>query len=259
MENRIQTLFRKKDKNILSIYFTAGYPELEDTVEIIRALENNGVDLIEIGIPFSDPVADGPVIQQSSDKALKNGMNLNLLFKQLENIRQEVSIPLILMGYFNPVMQYGVERFCQICNEIGIDGTILPDLPVDVFEEKYDELFNKNNVLNIFLITPQTSEERIRKIDSLTKGFIYMVSSSSTTGIQSNIIDSNTDYFERIKAMNLRSPKLTGFGISDRDSFNKACRFTNGAIIGSSFVKALAGNTNIRGKVHIFVEEIISR
>jgi tryptophan synthase alpha chain len=231
MENRIQTLFRKKDKNILSIYFTAGYPELEDTVEIIRALENNGVDLIEIGIPFSDPVADGPVIQQSSDKALKNGMNLNLLFKQLENIRQEVSIPLILMGYFNPVMQYGVERFCQKCNEIGIDGTILPDLPVDVFEEKYDELFNKNNVLNIFLITPQTSEERIRKIDSLTKGFIYMVSSSSTTGIQSNIIDSNTDYFERIKAMNLRSPKLTGFGISDRDSFNKACRFTNGAII----------------------------
>lgn len=259
MENRIQTLFRKKDKNILSVYFTAGYPELDDTVEIIKALENNGVDLIEIGIPFSDPVADGPVIQQSSDKALKNGMNLNLLFNQLENIRREVSIPLILMGYFNPVMQYGVDRFCQKCNEIGIDGTILPDLPVDVFEEKYDELYNKNNLLNIFLITPQTSEERIRKIDSLTKGFIYMVSSSSTTGIQSNIIDSNTEYFERIKAMNLRSPKLTGFGISDRDSFNKACRFTNGAIIGSSFVKALAGNTNIQGKVHIFVEEIISR
>ena len=258
MENRIQSLFRKKDKNILSIYFTAGYPELENTVEIIRELENNGVDLIEIGIPFSDPVADGPVIQQSSDKALKNGMNLNLLLNQLEKIRQEVSIPLILMGYFNPVMQYGIEKFCQRCNEIGIDGTILPDLPVDVYEEKYSDLFAKNNLLNIFLITPQTSEERIRKIDALTKGFIYMVSSSSTTGIQSNVMDSNTDYFERINAMKLTSSKLTGFGISDRNSFDKACQFTNGAIIGSSFVKALAGNTNIQGKVHIFVEGIIS-
>jgi len=259
MENRIQSLFRKKDKNILSIYFTAGYPELEDTVEIIKELEKNGVDLIEIGIPFYDPVADGPVIQQSSDKALKNGMNLNLLLKQLENIRREVSIPLILMGYFNPVMQYGVDRFCQKCNEIGIDGTILPDLPVDVFEEQYKGLFEKNNLLNIFLITPQTSEERIRKIDSITKGFIYMVSSSSTTGMQSNVMDSNTNYFERIKKMNLSSPKLTGFGISDRYSFNNACQFTNGAIIGSSFVKALSGNTNIQGKVAIFVEGIISQ
>jgi len=258
MENRISALFRRKSKNILSIYFTAGYPALENTTEIIRELEKNGVDLIEIGIPFSDPVADGPVIQQSSDKALKNGMTLNVLFNQLKNIREKVSIPLILMGYFNPVMQFGVEKFCQKCNETGIDGTIIPDLPLDIFEEKYKTIYDKNNLINIFLITPETSEERIRKIDSLTNGFIYMVSSSSTTGIQSNVVDSQADYFKRINAMNLCSAKLTGFGISDRDSFNKACQFSNGAIIGSAFVKALDGNTNIQGKVFTFARSIIN-
>ncbi len=257
MENRIPALFKRKDKNILSIYFTAGYPALEDTIGIIKELEKNGTDLVEIGIPFSDPVADGPVIQESSDKALKNGMTLNLLFNQLGKIRQEVSIPLILMGYFNPVMQYGLERFCKKCNEIGIDGTILPDLPLDVYEEQYKDSFERNNLINIFLITPQTSEERIRKIDSLTKGFIYMVSSSSTTGIQTNAVDSQADYFRRVNAMDLHSPKLTGFGISDRNSFNKACSFTNGAIIGSAFVKALAKEAGIKEKVSTFVKEII--
>jgi tryptophan synthase alpha chain len=257
MENRIQTLFRNKENKILSVYFTAGYPELNDTAEIIKELEKNGADLIEIGIPFSDPVADGPVIQQSSEVALKNGMTLNLLFEQLEGIREHVSIPLILMGYFNPVMQYGLERFCQKCREIGIDGTILPDLPLEVYEEQYKDLFERSNLSNIFLITPQTTEARIRKIDNLSTGFIYMVSSSSTTGIKTNIIDSQTDYFERIEKMKLHTKKLTGFGISDRSSFQKACSYTNGAIIGSAFIKALSGEGKIQEKVKTFVENII--
>jgi tryptophan synthase alpha chain len=257
MENRIISLFKNKGEKILSVYFTAGFPALDDTTQIIQELEKSGADLIEIGIPFSDPVADGPVIQQSSDKALKNGMTLNLLFKQLENIRIEVSIPLILMGYFNPVMQYGVEKFCAKCAEVGIDGTIVPDLPLDVYEEKYQELFERNNLINIFLITPQTAEERIRKVDTLTKGFIYMVSSSATTGMQSNVVESQAEYFKRIDSLKLKSPRLTGFGISDRNSFNQACRYTNGAIIGSAFVKALSKEESIKEKVRTFVKEII--
>jgi len=257
MENRIHSLFRRKDKNILSVYFTAGYPALNDTIEIIKELEQNGADLIEIGIPFSDPVADGPVIQHSSEIALKNGMTLKLLFKQLEKIRDHVSIPLILMGYFNPVMQYELENFCMKCQEIGIDGTIIPDLPLSVYEEDYKELFERNNLLNIFLITPQTPESRIRMIDSLSSGFIYMVSSSSTTGIKSNILDSQTVYFERVNKMNLNAKKLIGFGISDRTSFEKACTYTNGAIIGSAFINALSGGGTIKEKVKDFVQNII--
>lgn len=256
MENRIQILFRKKVKNILSVYFTAGYPELNDTVEIIKELEGNGVDLIEIGIPFSDPVADGPVIQHSSEAALKNGMTLDVLFNQLENIRAHVSIPLIMMGYFNPVMQYGVENFCRRCQYIGIDGTIIPDLPLDIYENDFKELFEKHGLLNIFLITPQTTELRIRKIDILSSGFIYMVSSSSTTGIKNNIIDSQSSYFERIRGMNLNSKLLTGFGISDRSSYKKACLYTNGAIVGSAFIKALSGKGLTKEKVKAFVQNI---
>lgn len=257
MENRIHSLFRRKDKNILSVYFTAGYPALNDTIEIIKELEQNGADLIEIGIPFSDPVADGPVIQHSSEIALKNGMTLKLLFKQLEKIRDHVSIPLILMGYFNPVMQYELENFCMKCQEIGIDGTIIPDLPLSVYEEDYKELFERSNLLNIFLITPQTPESRIRMIDSLSSGFIYMVSSSSTTGIKSKILDSQTVYFERVNKMNLNAKKLIGFGISDRTSFEKACTYTNGAIIGSAFINALSGGGTIKEKVKDFVQNII--
>jgi len=257
MENRIHSLFKKKGNKILSVYFTAGYPALNDTIEIIKELEKNGVDLIEIGIPFSDPVADGPVIQHSSEIALKNGMTLNLLFEQMENIRDHVSIPLILMGYFNPVMQYGLENFCAKCKEIGIDGTILPDLPLDVFENDYKELFEKNNLSNIFLITPQTPDSRIRKIDSLSSAFIYMVSSSSTTGIKTNVIDSQTSYFERIKKMDLNAKQLIGFGISDRSSFEKACHYTSGAIIGSAFIKALSGERAMKEKVKDFVQNII--
>ena len=257
MENRIPLLFKKKEKKILSVYFTAGYPALNDTVEIITELEKNGIDLIEIGIPFSDPVADGPVIQESSEQALKNGMTLNLLFEQLANIRDHVSIPLILMGYFNPVMQYGIEKFCRKCMVIGIDGTIIPDLPLEVYEDEYKDLFEKNNLINIFLITPQTPETRVKKIDRLSRGFIYMVSSSSTTGIKKNVMDSKSEYFKRIHSLNLRSKKLTGFGISDSGSFNEACTFTNGAIIGSAFVKVIKEEGTIKEKVTTFAKEIL--
>lgn len=255
MKNRITTLFERKDKNILSIYFTAGFPELNDTLTIITELGKRGVDLIEIGMPFSDPVADGPVIQYSSEIALKNGMTINLLFEQLKEIRKNISIPLILMGYINPVMQFGIENFCKKCKETGIDGTIIPDLPLEIYEEEYKEIFKKNSLSNIFLITPQTPEERIRKIDAASTGFIYMVSSSSTTGVKGAVNEEQISYFERIRNMNLRSKRLIGFGISDKASFEKASSYANGAIIGSAFVKALAGAGEIDGKVKTFVQK----
>jgi tryptophan synthase alpha chain len=256
MKNRITALFERKDKNILSIYFTAGYPGLNDTKTIIAELEKSGADLIEIGMPFSDPVADGPVIQHSSEIALQNGMSINLLFEQLKEIRKSISIPLILMGYLNPVMQYGIENFCQKCNDIGIDGTIIPDLPLEIYETEYKKVFEKNSLSNIFLITPQTSDERIRKIDALSSGFIYMVSSSSTTGVKGAVNEEQIAYFEKICNMNLRSKRLIGFGISDKASFEKACGYANGAIIGSAFVKALAGEGEIEVKVRTFIQKI---
>ncbi|MDE3743951.1 tryptophan synthase subunit alpha [Maribacter polysaccharolyticus] len=229
----------KEDKKILSIYFTAGYPELNDTVNIIQDLEKNGVDLIEIGLPFSDPLADGPTIQESSTAALKNGMNTELLFEQLKDIRKSVSIPLIIMGYFNPVFQYGVEAFCKRCKEIGIDGLILPDLPLDVYLQDYEATFKKYGLINIFLITPQTSDERIRKIDDASNGFIYMVSSASTTGATSGFGSEQQAYFERIAALDLNNPQIVGFGINNAETFNQATRTTSGAIIGSAFIKHL--------------------
>lgn len=256
MKNRITALFEKKDKKILSIYFTAGYPELNDTKTIIAELEKSGADLIEIGMPFSDPVADGPVIQHSSEIALQNGMSINLLFEQLKEIRSSISIPLILMGYINPVMQYGIGNFCQKCNDIGIDGTIIPDLPLEIYEAEYKEIFEENSLSNIFLITPQTSDDRIRKIDVLSTGFIYMVSSSSTTGVKGAVNEGQIAYFEKIRAMNLRSKLLIGFGISDKASFEKACSYANGAIIGSAFVKALAGEGKIEVKVRTFIQKL---
>ncbi len=229
----------KEDKKILSIYFTAGYPELNDTVNIIQDLEKNGVDLIEIGLPFSDPLADGPTIQESSTAALKNGMNTELLFEQLKDIRKSVSIPLIIMGYFNPVFQYGVEAFCKRCKEIGVDGLILPDLPLDVYLQDYEATFKKYGLINIFLITPQTSDERIRKIDDASNGFIYMVSSASTTGATSGFGTEQQAYFERIAALDLNNPQIVGFGINNAETFNQATRTTSGAIIGSAFIKHL--------------------
>ena len=245
MENRITSLFNRKDKNILSIYFTAGYPNLNDTVTIISELEKNGADLIEIGIPFSDPVADGLVIQQSSEIALKNGMTIHLLFEQLKEIRKSVSIPLILMGYLNPVMQYGIENFCKKCRETGIDGTIIPDLPLEIYEAEYKGFFEENSLSNIFLITPQTPDERIRKIDACSHGFIYMVSSSSTTGAKESGDKEQITYFERIRKMELKSKRLIGFGISDKASFQRTSNFANGAIIGSAFITALSGESSI--------------
>ncbi|WP_240925005.1 tryptophan synthase subunit alpha [Maribellus sediminis] len=257
MMNRINKLFETKKQNILSVYFTAGFPNLNDTVEIIQELEKNGVDLIEIGIPFSDPTADGPTIQKSSETALKNGMNLNLLFEQLKDIRKSVNIPLILMGYINPVYQYGIDRFCEKCAEIGIDGTILPDLPLDEFESHYKAFYDKNNLHNILLITPQTSEARIRQIDEISGGFIYMVSSASTTGAGKKVEDFHQDYFERIQNMQLKNPRLIGFGISDRATFGNACKYANGAIIGSAFVNAVSSSTDLKTGIKVFVENII--
>ncbi len=239
--NRIQEKL-KEDKKLLSIYFTAGYPSLNDTTDIIKDLEKNGVDMIEIGLPFSDPLADGPTIQDSSTAALKNGMTTEILFKQLEGIRETVDIPLIVMGYFNPMFQYGVEAFCSKCKSLGIDGLIIPDLPVDVYHEQYQSIFEKYGLINVFLITPQTSEERIRYIDSISNGFIYMVSSASTTGAKSGFGDEQTAYFDRIAKMNLKNPQIVGFGISNNDTFTQATTHAKGAIIGSAFVKYVTKN-----------------
>jgi len=227
----------KEDKKLLSIYFTAGYPNINDTASIIQDLEKNGVDMIEIGLPFSDPLADGPTIQASSTQALKNGMTSEVLFNQLKDIRKTVNIPLIIMGYFNPMLQYGVEAFCKKCQETGIDGLIIPDLPVDVYHEEYQAIFEKYGLINVFLITPQTSDERIRYIDSISNGFIYMVSSASTTGSQSGFGKEQTSYFERIGKMNLNNPQIIGFGINNNETFTQATQYAKGAIIGSAFVK----------------------
>ncbi len=256
MNNRINKLFQKKDKNILSVYFTAGYPNLEDTVPMIQELVKNGVDLIEIGMPFSDPVADGPVIQHSSLIALQNGMSIRELFEQLKDIRQTVDIPLILMGYINPVLQYGVPAFCRKCKEIGIDGLIIPDLPMDVFEEEFKAVFEDSDLHNIFLITPQTSEDRLRKIDDVSTGFIYMVSSNSTTGAKTSVSDFQQEYFERVNSFGLKNPRLIGFGISNAETFANACEFASGAIIGSAFVKALEGSESLDQKVSGFINSI---
>ena len=234
--NRINQKLQE-DKKLLSIYFTAGYPNINDTFKIIEDLEKSGVDMIEIGLPFSDPLADGPTIQESSTAALKNGMTTDRLFDQLTDIRQSVSIPLIIMGYFNPVLQYGVEAFCKKCQEIGIDGLILPDLPADVYDEQYRSTFEKYGLINVFLITPQTSDERIRYIDSISDGFIYMVSSASTTGAKTGFGAIQSEYFKKIDTMKLNNPQIVGFGISNNDTFRQATTYAKGAIIGSAFIK----------------------
>lgn len=239
--NRIQQKL-KENKKILSIYFTAGYPRLNDTKTILEELEKSKADMVEIGLPFSDPLADGPTIQESSMQALQNGMNTSLLFEQLKGIRENVSKPLIIMGYFNPILQYGVEKFCEKCAEIGIDGLIIPDLPIYEYQKFYQPTFEKFGLINIFLITPQTSEERIKMIDESSTGFIYMVSSSSVTGAKNNFGSTQEAYFKRIATMNLKNPKIVGFGISNSETFKQATLNAEGAIIGSAFIKHLKAN-----------------
>ena len=234
--NRINQIFKRKE-NLLSIYFTAGFPRIDDTVKIIKELDKSQVDIIEIGLPFSDPLADGPTIQKSSEKALSNGMTTNLLFDQLKDLRKISDIPVVIMGYFNPILQYGIEKFCSNCKDVGIDGLIIPDLPADIFKKNYKIIFEKYKLNMMFLITPQTSNERINLIDDLSKGFIYMVSSYSVTGAKDSFDKYQIEYFKRIKKLNLSNPLLIGFGISNKKTFQTACQNSNGAIIGSAYIK----------------------
>jgi tryptophan synthase alpha chain len=253
--NRLNKLFATKKDNLLSIYYTAGYPTIDTTLDIAEALEKAGADFLEIGFPYSDPVADGPTIQNSSQQALENGMTLHLLFEQLKDLRKRITIPILLMGYVNPIVQYGVERFCKKAAEVGVDGVIVPDLPMYEYETLYSGFFKDNNLSNIFLVTPQTTEERIRKIDELSNSFIYLLSSSSITGGTLQVSVNIEDYYKRVKAMELKSPAIIGFGIADNKSFTKACEYAHGAIVGSAFVKLL-GTEGYLEKIPGFVKGI---
>lgn len=255
--NRLTTLFQQKDRDLLNVYFTAGYPNLNDTGTIIRSLAAAGADLIEVGMPYSDPMADGETIQKSSMKALQNGMTLEVLFRQLTEVRHDTQIPLVLMGYYNQVMQYGPERFVKAAKAAGVDGLILPDLPVFEYEQEFRAIAEKYDVQVTFLITPQTSADRIVEIGKLSTGFLYVVSSSSITGSSGEITQGQKDYFARIQALDLAQPKLIGFGISDAKSFRTACDFANGAIIGSAFIRALTGRDDVAEATTQFVESIL--
>jgi len=253
--NRINKLFKEEKNNILSIYFTAGYPSLNDTTEIIKTLDECRVDLIEIGMPFSDPIADGPVIQDSSNIAIKNGMNISVLFGQLKLIRNITQIPIVLMGYLNPVYQYGYVNFINKIIDCDIDGVIIPDMPLSDYENNFKHQFDKFNISFISLISPNTSDKRIKEIDSISNGFIYVVSSSSITGKRSDFSDEQINYFKRVDDLKLINPKIIGFGISDRDSYRSACQYSNGAIIGTSFIKALSGN-NLKKSIKNYISGI---
>ena len=252
---KLETIFQEK-KNLLSIYFTCGYPKLDDTTKVIEALEKSGVDFIEVGLPYSDPLADGPTIQDSSQKALENGVNLDIIFDQLMTIKETNKTPLVLMGYLNQMLKYGEDKFCQKVVDCGIETVILPDLPMVEFENHYKALFEKYGITNVFLITPHTSEERIRKIDAYSKAFIYVVASASITGAKGDISNNQVAYFERIKNMNLQSNLIVGFGISDKQTFTTACKYANGTIIGSAFIKNLG--LNGIDKIDDFISPIIS-
>jgi len=255
--NRINKVFFSKKKNVLNIYFTAGYPKIDDTLRIARALQAAGTDIIEIGIPYSDPIADGTTIQYSSQKALDAGMSLKLLMIQLQDLRKYISIPVILMGYINPVLQYGFGKFCRDCKDVGIDGVILPDLPMQEYLETYQRTFEEYGIYNIFLITPQTSERRILRINEVSKGFIYMVSSASITGAKQNVSQEQVDYFARIQKMNLSIERLIGFGISNKETFKNACKYASGAIIGSAFINQLSKDAS-DGAIISFVGSIVN-
>ena len=255
--NKLDKTFSSGKKNILNIYCTAGYPHLESTATVMLALQESGADIIELGIPYSDPIADGPVIQQSNMQALQNGISIHKIFSQLNEIKTQLHIPVILMGYLNPVMQYGIEFFCKDAADAGVSGIILPDLPMYEYEHSYKSLFEKYGLHLIFLISPQTSEDRIKKADELSKGFIYAVSSAATTGTETDF-KHQQPYFRKIKNMKLRNPVLIGFGIKDKSTFELACKYSSGAIIGSAYIKALEKSKNIPADTADFVKNILS-
>lgn len=254
--NRIEKLFSLKKKNILSIYFTAGFPHINDTTAILKVLQDHGADMVEIGIPYSDPLADGPVIQHSSVVALKNGMSIKQLFEQVKDCRNTIDLPLILMGYLNPVLQYGIDKFCHEAHHAGIDGIILPDLPMHEYETEYKVIFEKYNLNFIFLVTPETSEERIKKIDSLSTGFVYAVSSSSVTGGNTDM-SLQENYFKRLEVMQLKNPVLIGFGIKDNKTFSQACKHAAGAIIGTAYIKAIENSADLGLDTEKFLNSIL--
>ncbi len=254
--NRIEQLFRDKKSDILNVYFTAGYPKQDDTLAVMKALQAAGTDIIEVGMPFSDPVADGPTIQASNQVALDNGMSISILLKQLVSMRESIDVPVVLMGYLNPIIQYGLERFCRDAQACGVDGLILPDLPMAEYLSEYKSVFEEAGLLNIFLITPQTSEERIRLIDEHSQGFIYMVSSAGITGAKSDISEAQKLYFERVNNMLLSTPKLIGFGISDHQTFSTACNYAEGAIVGSAFINLLRDNPDYIQRITPFVKSL---
>jgi len=254
--NKLLKVFEDKKNNILSVYFSAGYPRLEDTMIIMKSLQKGGADLIEVGIPFSDPVADGPTIQESNKIALDNGITLKKIIEQLITVNDEMQIPVILMGYLNPIYQYGVEKFCADCQKAGVSGLIIPDLPIKEYNDTYKSVFEQYGLSNIFLITPQTTDVRIREIDKISNAFIYMVSSSSTTGAKKGLTDEQVNYFIRVREMELRSPLLIGFGISDNQSFKQASQYANGAIIGSAFIKVLEESTDIENDIITYVHSV---
>lgn len=255
---RLEQLFNKKDHGVLNIYFTAGYPTVGSTLELMKGIQDGGADIIEVGMPYSDPLADGPVIQESSGIALQNGMTIELLFEQLKNFRDTISIPVVLMGYMNPVLQYGFEKFCQKAEEVGIDGFILPDLPMYEYEHRYRAILHKYGLDFIFLVTPETSEARIKQLDQYSSGFLYAVSSSSTTGNEKDF-EKVVEYLNRLKTSGLKNPYLVGFGIKDRSTFEMVKPFANGAIIGSAFIKALASTNDPQRTAKEFVASVLNQ
>lgn len=255
--SRIKDLFEKKRERVLNVYCTAGYPALTDTLAVMRALQAAGVDLIELGMPYSDPLADGPVIQASSSKALQNGMTIAVLFEQLKNFRDNVTVPVVLMGYLNPLLQYGFENFCAKASEVGVDGLIIPDIPMFEYEKEYAPVVKAHGLDFVFLVTPETSEERIKKLDALSSGFLYAVSSSSITGSEKDF-SAVEMYLQRLQNMNVKNPVLVGFGIKDKPTFDAACKHANGAIIGSAYIKALEGAENVEAVTGKFVESVLT-
>ena len=255
--SRLNNLFQQKNKRILNVYCTAGYPTLQSTINVMSSLQENGADLIELGMPYSDPLADGPVIQASSSKALQNGMTIPTLFNQLKDFRKDITVPVILMGYLNPLLQYGFEKFCAKAAEVGIDGIIIPDIPMYEFEQEYSAVIKKYGLDFIFLVTPETSEERIIKLDQLSSGFLYAVSSSSITGSDKDFSPVET-YLHKLQSLKLKNPVLVGFGIKDKSTFETACKYANGAIIGSAYIKALESDDNVEMATREFLNGILN-